>query len=300
MVGLGGKLSNSGLVYYGELSCDAIIFDDDAGDWKDKQPNLSDEILTLLNECVCDFSQKDVLSFKIKSNTPFVIVDPDRLPEQNADKNTNINIPALRDDEGLPVLPASSLYGVLRSRAAWLGELQRLRANKQASQSDDDVYIPFDDKDLTHKLDGAVRQPRDEIKQLTSVERLFGVSGFRGLLNIGKFERSSQAEDTPLQMEVVNVAIDRFTGGGIDGALFTAETSMNCAWEVSLTVDIDRATEVYSHCETGAEEQDSEILNILRDDIFKNGLMLGHASSRGLGWFDVSDLSKNNGEGLGA
>ncbi len=237
-------------------------------------------------------------SLLLRASTPFLIQDHDPQPGANTE-----SVAALRDSSGGPVLWASSVLGVLRARAAWLAELDRLRRSSRGEPprfipSERDEKSPADDLQLACVLDGerAVRSLSD-VARLSSVERLFGVPGWRGLIEIARLDRTEEGRT----IELSNVAIDRFSGGALDTALFRTGASVGCSFRVELVVR-DGAQRLASELtQTSARERrrdaerviellqsDRELFDELIADVTKKGLMLGHAAARGLGWFDVT------------
>ncbi len=157
---------------------------------------------------------------------------------------------------GAPALLPSSVLGVLRARAAWLD------ATGGAADPDD--------------RDRVVRD-RDEVAGLSPTERLFGVAGWRGLVRVAALEPEAGAET----IDVTNVAIDRFTGGALHGALFTTRAFVRPRFGLRLQLttrgDYPAAT-------------DRALFELLLADLDRNGLMLGHGTGKGYGWFRVQGL----------
>src|SRR5205823_4997521 len=156
---------------------------------------------------------------------------------------------------GLPLVLGSSISGALRSRATWLAALDAHRRGDPMPASNDRVVL----------------HPRD-IASLTSVERLFGVAGFRGLLQIDSI-LVHEAEPWC----VTSVKLDRFSGAPIDNALFTTETFVGARLTVQLRL--------VSRGGTAPEDKDKKWFDALLADVGRNGLQLGHGRNKGFGWF---------------
>jgi CRISPR/Cas system CSM-associated protein Csm3 (group 7 of RAMP superfamily) len=192
---------------------------------------------------------------------PYLTIDPERPRGGNV-------IPAARrnSDPPTPLLPASSLIGVLRTRAAWL-------AATDATPDDDDP-------------DGILVTGQDP-RTLTRTQRLFGVAGWRGLVQVAKLdaENGSRAETLP------SVVIDRFSGGTLDSALYMVEAFAGVRFTVTLRLDRrcwrDAATGVETEWPSDA---DSALFHRLLLDLQDEGVMLGHGTNRGFGWFDVEKI----------
>ncbi|EJW09406.1 Uncharacterized protein DUF324 [Rhodovulum sp. PH10] len=223
---------------------------------------------------------------------PFLILDPaapeaSAAPAEDADgAEVHINVRGLAGADGTPVLWPSSLLGALRSRAAWLLEIDRLR------RGDGCPFVPdrrkkgirVDDRFLECVFDDrrSILGPGD-LEYLTPVERLFGVPGWRGLVTVERLA----CVDRGQPRSRTSLAIDRLTGGGKHGALFTVEAVEGCRFEVDLA--IGDAREARS---AALETLDDDFFAHLEADLLKNGLMLGHGAARGYGWFTVAKASR--------
>jgi CRISPR/Cas system CSM-associated protein Csm3 (group 7 of RAMP superfamily) len=184
---------------------------------------------------------------------PYLTSDPSR-----RGGNT---IPAARRSNAppVPLLPASSLLGALRSRAAWLAAAE----GEQNADDHDDVLTTGE-------------SPR----RLSRVQRLFGVPGWRGLLRIAGIE----LQDPPPHPEkLTSIVIDRFSGGTLDSALYATEAFSKVRFAVELQIERRR----WSGTEWPSRE-DREFFGTLMRDLREEGLLLGHAVNRGFGWFEVT------------
>lgn len=178
-----------------------------------------------------------------------------------------------------PLLTAATVLGALRSRAAWLAELDWLRGNKgqfvpaARQQESDTADDRFTDRDI--------QAVPSHLADLSSVERLFGVPGWAALLSIDELVNAMAGAD----FTRVNNAIDRFSGGSLHGALFHTEVASRPAWTVSLSL---RAANQRPWWTPDLQAIDQTLLDWLFEDISRNGLTLGHGASKGLGWCDVT------------
>lgn len=169
-----------------------------------------------------------------------------------------------------PLVPGTAVSGALRARAEWLAALARHRAAVEAGQAP--PPRPEAPEPVLH--------PRDTAR-LTAVERLFGVTGFRGLLTL-----NLQEPPTATRWTQTSVKLDRFSGAPIDGALFSSAAFLGVSLTLTLTLESRRTRD-----EAGTEvtltptDDDLRLAKALVMDIGKNGLMLGHATNRGYGWF---------------
>lgn len=170
--------------------------------------------------------------------------------------------------DGKPLLWPSSLLGALRARAAWLTACAVLRQDHR--------FAPGRNPSEVDDRGKVVRKP-GEVATLSSVERLFGVAGWRGLLRIGSLEPAPEA--TTRRQKLTSVTIDRFTGGAMDERLFTEEAFLASAFTAELRLD-ERAAY--------PTQNDRDLLDLLLDDIAAKGLELGHGAAKGFGWFDIA------------
>lgn len=170
--------------------------------------------------------------------------------------------------QGMPHLWPSSLLGALRTRAAWLAEIDHLRRSDRWATSGAGRRMDDPDK---------VVLDTGEVAGLSSVERLFGVAGWRGLLQVARLEPA--ADCSAATARLTSVTIDRFTGGAMDKRLFTEEAFIDARFEVDLVID-SRGTAF-------DKPADGELLDALVADLVANGLELGHGAAKGFGWFEV-------------
>lgn len=256
------------------------VFDPNTGypDLYEGTTDVSAALNAAMEEARADLPRQDaahVARVSLSAARPFLIVDGEGT--QRGDEKTQVR--ALRESEDGPaVLPATSVLGALRSRTAWLCEIARMRgADPGWIPKDRGSDCPADDRDLASALGGDRRAVLNtaDLDRLSSVELLFGVAGWRGLVQISGFKRVSPGHE----MKLANVAIDRFSGGALRGALFHTDATTGCAWRFDLTLDEGRRE---------ARDLDRKLLAHLLDDLAKNGLSLGHAAARGLGRFDVT------------
>lgn len=206
---------------------------------------------------------------------PFLVVDGSHRPvevregDQPHDRHDPrlAQLKAQRIVADKPLVLGSSVMGALRSRAAWLWAV-----------ADVDDGTRRDDPDqVCRSLAGATK--------LTALQRLFGVTGFRGLLGL---EDLTVATATP--WSITSVKLDRFSGAPIDGALFAS------ACFVAVTLDLrlvlaDRRTDPDDPktAPAGPTKDDIALAEQLMEDLTGNGLMLGHGTNKGFGWFTVTE-----------
>jgi CRISPR/Cas system CSM-associated protein Csm3 (group 7 of RAMP superfamily) len=194
----------------------------------------------------------DKWSFDLICPGPFAVLDSSRAARRTERNQENNNrepqLHAQRLAERLPLLLGTSLSGALRSRARWLGALQGI-----------------DDGERT------LSDPA-KARDLTPVQRLFGVTGYRGRLSV-----EALTVDSATPWNVSSVKIDRFSGGPIDNALFTTATFIGTRIRFTLSLS--------TRGDNGPNDPDLVLAKKLADDVATNGLMLGHGGNKGFGWF---------------
>ncbi|WP_413204158.1 RAMP superfamily CRISPR-associated protein [Rhodospirillum sp. A1_3_36] len=188
---------------------------------------------------------------------PFASVDPSPRP---GDNRGNL-IRSLGRDDARPVIHPDGVSGALRSRAAWLSALHDLGG------------------------DDRFRKPETwaDPEELTPVERLFGVTGWRGLLRQSFIKQPVAAEHT----HYTSVALDAFTGGVLDSTLFEHEVYVGVSFSLALSLD----RRVDDDNTPMVTQGDRNLLELLLDDVTGDVLPLGHATNRGFGWFSVTHAS---------
>ncbi len=197
---------------------------------------------------------------------PFVIVDSSHAPagnedERNEQRRRDRNNPALaqlkaqRITKKRPLVLGSSIMGALRTRAAWLQAVHGLGDG--------------DDRNKVCPDAAAARA-------LTPCERLFGVTGFRGLFALADLR---VPEATP--WTVTSVKLDRFSGAPFDTGLFNTAGFVGVSLRFVLVLQ-DRG----GPAQPG--DQDRALADTLVKDVACHGLMLGHGTNKGFGWFDAT------------
>lgn len=280
-IGAGAKMGDGRLSYQNDLNAAAHQFDGDEGIWKKTKLDSLVQILRSQNHVQ---KQKDALELNLTltSETPFLVVDGDKKGDGKGDGKPNVL--ALKDGNK-HALPETSLYGALRSRAAWVENLRKMRAGEDDKMQADDRFLENE-----NPLNGAVRDPAKDLHLLTPIERLFGVAGFAGLLEFRSHTQQKNGEN----FHVVNVAIDRFTGGALESALMRSEVEMGAVWTIKLGVEATRYEQVcnlladHNSDSKTAEDyraEDRALLELLQADLNENGIMLGHGAAKGFGWF---------------
>ena len=213
-----------------------------------------------------------------------------QLPDEQGDKYAE----ALRDrgneyDRSSLLLPGSSIRGALRSRCS--------RIARTVMANIGDIPVPVIEEDgVTSK--GIHRQIELEPNL---VRYMFGTTQFRGAIRVHDCETSEIGE--PIQ--ITHNAIDRWTGGVADGALFSELLYPNAKWEpIIIEIDPERLKGNVRIDSPDAMIDDAEALGRARAswcllclalaELCAGTLPLGGRTTRGLGEVTVSSLRIHN------
>ena len=205
-----------------------------------------------------------------------------QLPDEQGDKYAE----ALRDrrneyDSSSLLLPGSSIRGALRSRCS------RIARTVMSNIEDIPDPVPVIEEDgVTSK--GIHRQIELEPNL---VRYMFGTTQFRGAIRVHDCETSKIGE--PIQ--ITHNAIDRWTGGVADGALFSELLYPNAEWEaIRIEIDTKRlrknaALEGGKRCDDVARASWC-LLCLALAELCAGTLPLGGKTTRGLGEIEVQKL----------
>lgn len=222
---------------------------------------------------------------------------------QETDPTANGVTEPLRDpsvpwDEAQLLIPGTSIRGTLRSRAS------RIARTVLAAR---DELSKFASHDLHEQI---AAEPN-------LVRYMFGSTEYRGAITVHDCLSTERGK----RIEVTHNAIDRWTGGVIDGGLFTEAVYLGTEWE-PITIDIDlrqllsnieaekgEAKSKPKEAETKETEQDDQkdsqqrehvyapyaraayvLLGLVLAELSAGTLPLGSRSTRGLGQVVVSTI----------
>ena len=231
----------------------------------------------------------------------------DRRKEEALKKNPEANgvTEPLRDpsvpwDEAQLLIPGTSIRGALRSRAS------RIARTVLAAEPENKL-TPFTSHDVHEQI---AAEPN-------LVRYMFGCTEYRGAITV----HDCRSKKRGTRVEVTHNAIDRWTGGVIDGGLFTEAVYLGTHWE-PITIDIDlrqllsnieaekgEAKRKPKEAETKKTEQDVQndsqqgehvyapyaraayvLLGLVLAELSAGTLPLGSRSTRGLGQVIVSSI----------
>lgn len=186
------------------------------------------------------------------------------------------------------LLPGTSIRGALRSRCS------RIARTVLAAQSKGQELASF-------TKDG---RPIDVHKQLAAdpnlVRYMFGTTGYKGAISVYDCETMPGKLGSPI--EVPHIAIDRWTGGAVDGALFCELIYPNAQWQpIELEIDPERLKRNVRIDSLDTMIDDAEVLDRARAswcllclalaELCAGTLPLGGKTTRGLGQVEVTGIT---------
>lgn len=216
-------------------------------------------------------------------------------PEGKAKKNillplrskTGIQRDSKRSKDPL-LLPGTSIRGALRSRCS------RIARTVLAAQSKGQELASF-------TKDG---RPIDVHKQLAAdpnlVRYMFGTTEYKGAISVYDCETMPGKLGSPI--EVPHIAIDRWTGGVVEGALFCELIYPNAQWQpIELEIDPERLKHNVRIESLDTMIDDTEVRNRARAswcllclalaELCAGTLPLGGKTTRGLGQVEVTGIT---------
>ena len=206
--------------------------------------------------------------------------------------------PSVPWNEAQLLIPGTSIRGALRSRAS------RIARTVLAAEAENKL-TPFTSHDLHEQI---AAEPN-------LVRYMFGSTEYRSAVTVHDCLSTERGK----RIEVTHNAIDRWTGGVIDGGLFTEAVYLGTHWE-PITIDIDLRQllnnieaekgpeddgKTVGADETGIGSEDSEqskpthadyahaayvLLGLVLAELSAGTLPLGSRSTRGLGQVIVSSI----------
>ncbi len=155
------------------------------------------------------------LKFKLSMQGLFMVKDPSRVTAGINGQEPDAN-PALLDAQGMPALPARTLHGALRSQSERILRTMGIATGGAGG-------IDFD--------------PTKNVGDML-IEALYGSSARASGITQ---PAPPKCTNTPLAHTQDFIAIDRFTGGGLDGAKFNAKPFYKPEFEVTLKLRLHDA-----------------------------------------------------------
>ena len=178
------------------------------------------------------------------------------------------------------LIPGTSIRGALRSRAS------RIARTVLAARDD---FKPLTSHDIHEQI---AAEPN-------LVRYMFGSTEYRGAVTVHDCLSTERGK----RIEVTHNVIDRWTGGVIDGGLFTEAVYLGTRWE-PITIDIDLRQLLNNiEAEKGPEDREQSkpthadyahaayvLLGLVLAELSAGTLPLGSRSTRGLGQVVVSSI----------
>lgn len=188
--------------------------------------------------------------------------------------------PSVAWDEAQLLIPGTSIRGALRSRASRIARTV-LAARRELE--------PFTSHDLHEQI---AAEPN-------LVRYMFGGTEYRGALTVHDCLSTKRGK----LIEVTHNAIDRWTGGVIDGGLFTEAVYLGTHWE-PITINIDMRQLLNNiEAEKGPEDREQSkpshadyahaayvLIGLVLAELSAGTLPLGSRSTRGLGQVVVTTI----------
>jgi len=238
-----------------------------------------DEAVEAAEKDAANTKLEDALFFAsiLTCEGPFLVVDSSHIPKKD-DPSIPQLIAQRAGESGAPLMLPTGLAGVLRARSRWLEARMKLRADnkndKMKSEAESKSERKKENADPIFPRKGEEEAKAFYQNTMTATERLFGINGFRGLLEITAFKITG-GEEVPF----TSVKLDSFSGAPIDNALFTTRAFVGAKLSFALRL---KGRGKYQ-----PNDEDTALFKSLKNDIEINGLMLGHGSAKGFGWFKV-------------
>lgn len=202
-----------------------------------------------------------------------------------------------KDSTAPLLIPGTSIRGALRSRCSRIARTVLYADNPPSpvesfTQADsDDNQVPID---IHEQL---AKEPR-------LVRYMFGTTEYRGAVRV----RDCTTKDTGPSVTVTHNAIDRWTGGVVDGLLFNEVTYPHATWnDIVIEVDTARLLQnVKTESGIGGLSLDECLpfaraswclLCIALGELSAGTLPLGGRTTRGLGQVKVTGISMSDADG---
>ena len=192
------------------------------------------------------------LGITLKFDGPFLVNDPCAVKNKEKDEKTKTDHYPLLDKNQKPRLPVASFRGVLRSQAE---RIIRTLGGKCC-----DTEAPC--KPVYNK---------EDLSGLCLACQIFGASGWKSVININEFTCLQSNEIKKQEF----VAIDRFHGGGKDGAKFDATHSERPEFQGTI--------EFTPRMESNDLNWGKGLLALVLRDLQESDLTFGFGANKGYG-----------------
>jgi CRISPR/Cas system CSM-associated protein Csm3 (group 7 of RAMP superfamily) len=217
-------------------------------------------------------------NISLQCSDDFLVNDPSHAKtkvEKDDKTNDKPNHSPLRNKDGMPLLPKSSVKGAVRSQAEKI--LRTIAASRQFELPDSDIIsriacYPDDTQSACKPIKTA-----DEVKRLCLACQLFGASGWKSPLSfsdfVGRKTIFESGDDGSVPRRREFVAIDRFTGGAAPGAKFNAEVAHTPVLDGKIGFNQSR---LGGHWAVG-------LLALIFRDLIEGDIRIGFGRAKGFG-----------------
>lgn len=204
------------------------------------------------------------------------------------------------------LLPGTSIRGALRARCSRIARTV-LYATGQATESDS--FLAEATEDAGAPGSGGGRYSRNIHEQIAHepnlVRYMFGTTEYRGAIRV----RDCTTIGLGKQLKIPHNAIDRWTGGVINGRLFFEIVYPHAQWN-DIVIEVDPAQllrNVRTDCAgTGSSEEAMKgraraswcLLCLALAELSAGTLPLGGKTTRGLGQVEVTGISVSGADGM--
>ena len=206
-------------------------------------------------------SSRVTLDVTLSFQGHFLVNDPSQTGTMEEEKPAHA---PLRDIDGRILLPASSMRGALRGQAEKI--LRTLHGEQAACYPDDKGARPA--CEALYEI--------SDLQRLCPVCQVFGAPGWRSPLQISAFKTAYPIGDDETQTQEF-LAIDRFTGGGVEGAKFNATAVYRPT--LSGTIGVDLKTLERANVGRWA----LGLLTLTLRDLIEGDIRLGFGAAKGYG-----------------
>ena len=206
--------------------------------------------------------QLDFESLFLVNDAYRVKYDKKQVDEGHLDSSVD-HYPRL-NERGEVYLPASSFRGAFRAQA------ERILATclKNDAASFEKVYKEDEALEVDRSKDTI--EHRSNLNAIGLNKQLFGLTGWRSPIDFSDFTLTASSKRTTVLQEFV--AIDRFTGGGMDSAKFNAQGYYQPQFEGCLDIDLRRIS-----------TEELGLLTYSLIDLVDGDITFGFGASKGYG-----------------
>ena len=195
--------------------------------------------------------------------------------------------PSVPWDEAQLLIPGTSIRGALRSRAS------RIARTVLAAEPENKL-TPFTSHDVHEQI---AAEPN-------LVRYMFGCTGYRGAITV----HDCRSKKRGTRVKVTHNAIDRWTGGVIDGGLFTEAEYLGTEWK-PIKIEVDsgqlRRNVKTEHAGKSISNETIEeharaswcLLCLSLAELSAGTLPLGGKTTRGLGQVEVTSITLSHTDG---